>query len=159
MMDITFQNDCGKFNMRAVGVIINDNKILVYQNDGYPYKCLPGGRVQFGETVESAVLREIKEEIGIDGPIIRPLSLNQAFFTEDVEKTKFHELCFYFLIKLPEEFIQKHLDAFQTKEGEKTHRFEWLNFKDIQNAYIYPTFLKDEILNLPNSLQLRIEQQ
>lgn len=158
-MDITLKTECGKFNMRAVGVVVYNDKLLVYQNEGYPYKCLPGGRIQFGEPAEAAVLREMKEEIGIDAEIIRPLWLNQAFFTEDVEQTQFHELCFYFLMKLPTAFLESHQSSFVTKEGKKIHKFEWLSFNDIANTYLYPTFLKDEIFNLPDSLQLRIEQQ
>ena len=158
-MDITLKTECGKFNMRAVGVVIHEGKLLVYQNEGYPYKCLPGGRIQFGEPAESAVLREMKEEIGIDAEIVRPLWLNQAFFTEDVEQTQFHELCFYFLIKLPSEFLESHKTSFITQEGKKIHRFEWVCLEDLPNVYMYPTFLKDEIFNLPENLQLRIEQQ
>lgn len=48
----------------AYGIVIKDGKLLVSpQFNGYD---LPGGGVDLGETPEQAVIREIKEETGID---------------------------------------------------------------------------------------------
>ena len=49
-----------------------------------------------GETAEAAILRELQEELQIMPRIVRPLWLNQAFFTEDATRTNYHELCLYF---------------------------------------------------------------
>ncbi|MBQ8523994.1 MAG: NUDIX domain-containing protein [Clostridia bacterium] len=48
-----------------------------------------------GETAENAVIRELQEELGVTAKIARPLWLNQAFFTEDVDNLRYHELCIY----------------------------------------------------------------
>lgn len=63
---------------------------------------LPGGRVELGETAEHAVVREVQEELCVTTKVIRPLWLNQAFFTEDVDKLNYHELCLYFLMDISE---------------------------------------------------------
>ena len=97
-MDISFKTEEGRFNYRVCAIIINDGKILAMRNERTPYFFLPGGRVAMNETVEVAVLRELREELDIDAEIVRPLWLNQSFFTEDVSKEKFHELCLYFLM-------------------------------------------------------------
>ncbi|MFR9280727.1 hypothetical protein [Levyella massiliensis] len=49
-----------------------------------------------GELAEDVILREIKEEHEIEASIIRPLWLNQAFFTEDVDELQYHEICIFF---------------------------------------------------------------
>lgn len=50
------------------------------------------------EKPRTAVLRELREELGIEARIERPLWVNQAFFTEQVSRKRYHELCFYYLI-------------------------------------------------------------
>ena len=95
-MDISFKCDNQKFNYRVCAMIIANNRILAMHDERSPYFYLPGGRVALGETAEQAVVREVREELEITAKIIRPVWLNQAFFTEDVDNLRYHELCIYF---------------------------------------------------------------
>jgi 8-oxo-dGTP diphosphatase len=56
------------------GVIIKEDRILLIKRKNEPYKdkwAIPGGFVEYGETTENAVLREIKEETGLEAVIDR----------------------------------------------------------------------------------------
>lgn len=53
-------------------MMIYDRKILTMKDERSPYLYLPGGRVRMGETLESAVVREI-EECQVTPKIIRLL--------------------------------------------------------------------------------------
>ena len=97
-MDISFKTGDEKFNYRVCAIIIYDGRILAMHDGRSPFYYLPGGRVQMGETAEGAVVREMKEELGVTAKVVRPLWLNQAFFNEDVSKINYHELCLYFLM-------------------------------------------------------------
>lgn len=99
-MDISFKTDDQRFNYRVCAMMISDGKILAMRDERSPYFYLPGGRVTMGETAEHAVIREVQKEIGITPEIVRPLWLNQAFFTEDVDNLRYHELCVYFLMDI-----------------------------------------------------------
>ncbi len=53
-------------------VIIRDNKIvLMYrERDNMKYYAFPGGGIEIGETKEECIIREMKEELGIN---IKPI--------------------------------------------------------------------------------------
>ena len=51
------------------GLLVKDNKILLIKKCGGPYDGkldLPGGSIEFNESIEEALIREFKEEVGID---------------------------------------------------------------------------------------------
>ena len=81
-MDVSFLTQDGRFNYRVCAVILDGDRILAMHDDRSPYYYLPGGRVTLHETAEHAVLRELKEEMGIDARIIRPLWLNENFLSK-----------------------------------------------------------------------------
>lgn len=59
-----------KFPKLAVDVLVEENgKILLIKRNFDPFKgkwALPGGFIEYKETVEQAAVREVKEETGID---------------------------------------------------------------------------------------------
>ena len=60
---------------RSVAIVVRDGKILMERvfYFGREFFTVPGGGIEPGETPEQAVLRELKEECGLDGTIVRPL--------------------------------------------------------------------------------------
>lgn len=152
-MDISFKLENQKFNYRVSAIIISDGKILAMRDERSPYYYLPGGRVAMGETAEDAIIRELKEELLITPEIIRPLWLNQAFFTEEVDNISYHELCIYFLIDVTATDLLRRGDEFVLKERHHTHSFKWLPFEKLKDEYFYPLFLKKIFLICPINLQ------
>ena len=64
---------------RSVVFVIKNKKILVeklnYPSEGKDdFYSIPGGGIEAGETPEQAAIRELKEECGLDGTIVRKLS-------------------------------------------------------------------------------------
>lgn len=63
------------FNIRITGILIENNKILLVQQKLSDKRnwSLPGGRLERGETLSQGLIREMKEETGLDVEIVRML--------------------------------------------------------------------------------------
>lgn len=158
-MDISFVTDEGRFNYRVCAVLLDGGRILAMHDERSPYFYLPGGRVRMGERAEDAVLREVREELGIEVRIVRPLWLSQSFFNEDVVRVDYHELCLYFLVDASATDLLTRGDRFRGPELRHVHDFEWLPFERLKDEYFYPLFLKTEIFHLPEQLTLRTDRE
>jgi len=68
-------DECGQWEKPSLAVdaiVINDDKILLIKRGKEPWKgmlAFPGGFVEQGEDPEVAVIRELKEECGLDGVV------------------------------------------------------------------------------------------
>ena len=158
-MDITFETEAGRFNYRVCAVLLDGGRILAMHDENSPYFYLPGGRVKMGERAEDAVLREVREELGIEARIVRPLWLSQSFFNEDVVRVDYHELCLYFLLDVSDTDLLSRGDRFRGPERRHIHDFAWLPFDRLKDEYFYPLFLKTEIYRLPEHLTIRTDRE
>lgn len=72
---------CGRFVARDIvctGIVIKDSKILLVKRSIDPESgkwALPGGYLSWDETTEEGVIREIREETGIDVKIVKLLGV------------------------------------------------------------------------------------
>lgn len=158
-MDITFKTDGARFNLRAAAVIINENRVLAMSDERSPYFYLPGGKIALGETAEEAALRELREELGIEAKVVRPLYIAQSFFTEEGSGENFHEICFYILIDCSDTDLISRGKSFIIKERHHTLEFRWLDVADLENEYFYPTFLRERMKKLSEGVEMITENE
>ena len=158
-MDLTFKTDAGIFNYRVCAIILHEDKLLATKDQNSPYFYLPGGRVKLHEAAENAIVREVREELNVEPRIIRPLWLNQGFFTEDVTGVRFHELCLYYLVDISETDLLTRGDMFTMLENGHPHYYEWIPLSYLKEEYLYPLFIKEKIFTLPEHLTVLTEYE
>ena len=100
-MDITIDVEDYKLNVRAAGVIIHNNKVLVHKNVNSDHYALVGGRIEIGENSVDTIKREIKEELGKDIEITGYISTIENFF--EMKGSKYHEIMFVHKVEFVDE--------------------------------------------------------
>lgn len=90
------------------------DRILLIKRDTVPFKgywALPGGRVEPGENVNETVVREVKEETGLDVVIVRKIGEYHEQGTHDGVEYDYYPACF--LVKVVGGGIRPQLSEIQ----------------------------------------------
>ncbi|HEM3505539.1 TPA: NUDIX domain-containing protein [Streptococcus suis] len=126
------------FGVRATALIIKDGKIfLTKDSKGRHYTI--GGAIAVNETAQDAVVREVREELGVDSRVNQLAFVVENQFThEDID---FHNIEFHFIVEatgeMPKEII----------EGKLKQACEWIELDNLVNLDIVPAFLAQELPN------------
>ena len=79
LKDILIDINGTVFSYQVAGILSNDSKILLTTKDNIKYE-LPGGHVQIGENTRETIIREFKEEIGIDVNVDQFAASYESFY-------------------------------------------------------------------------------
>src|SRR5665647_2389489 len=94
--DIQYKTDDGYFNCRVVGVCVKNNKVFLSKLKTDEYWTFIGGKSEFGEATDEAIIREYKEETGAALQINRLLAVIENFF--EMDNSNWHQLIFFYLL-------------------------------------------------------------
>ena len=98
----------------ARGVCVRGGKVLLCRAKGGATTYLPGGHIEFGETGREALVREIKEELGLSAEVGRFLGVVENSF---MQKGKPHsEINLVYELCIPDD---------ETVAQEDWIEFEW----------------------------------
>jgi len=101
------------------GIIFMDDKVLLVRRSEKPYRgywVLPGGYVEAGETVEDAVIREVREETGLETEI----EVMVGVYSDPKRDPRGHNVAILFILKVvggevrPEEKETSDVKYFKT---------------------------------------------
>lgn len=149
--DMTVPCDEGLINVRVGAIILKDGKFLMVGSDLNDYLYSVGGRLQFGETSEEAVVREVYEETGVKMEVDRLGFVSEVYFYGDAPTNlgkTIYEVSFYYYMKVPEDFEPVSEDF---QEGESMEHLRWVTPDD--EIRMFPTFFKDELRHPENAVK------
>ena len=105
-----------KYSGRTATAIIpySQDAILLIKRNTVPFKgfwALPGGRAEPGETVEQTIVREVKEETGLDVIVVRKIGEYHELGTQDNVDYDYYPACF--LVRIVSGEIQRQRSEIQ----------------------------------------------
>ena len=121
-----------------------DKVLLLHETfEGNDYYFLPGGGVEFRESIEDAARREVREELDAEIVSLRPMkSLDNIF---EVDGMKCHEIVHLFEVKLDN--LDCYIDGKDMNADIFPAKFRWVSREDIvaEGLTLYPVSLLHEL--------------
>jgi len=121
--------------MVGVGaIIVQDGKILIVRRSSEPGKgkwSVPGGLVELGETVEQAVVREVREECGLDVEVDRLIDVVDSMTFDRNGRLKYHFIILDFFVKIK---------GGKLRPGDDAKEAMWVSLEEVENYDLTKTF-------------------
>lgn len=119
-------NGNGFFRHSARCITIQNGTVAMVHSKKYNYYKFPGGGIEKNESIESALIRETKEEAGL---MVIPSSITEYGYVHRVEKSDvadadyFVQDNFYYLCDVEAKIALQSLDAY---EADEQFTLEWV---------------------------------
>ena len=115
-------------------VIVHDRKIALIKRSNEPSKgkwTIPGGLVELGESVETAVIREAKEETCLDVEDPQLIDVVGNVDRDQENKIKYHYVIIDYLVHVQKGNIQAASDAKELR---------WVPFDEVEGYNLTASF-------------------
>ena len=150
MKDIQFKDGNKRFNCRVNGICIKDKKILLSKLKTDKYWTFVGGKVEFDEATDTAILREYREEIGVDLQIDKLIALIENFF--ELHGDSWHQYVFFYQLRDDNDVLEFFKGERQIAD-EEDGVYRWFDLSEVNSISIKPDCSKDILQKLSQGIQ------
>jgi 8-oxo-dGTP diphosphatase len=117
-----------------------DDKIMLIKRNTIPFKgywALPGGRMDPGEKVEQTIVREVKEETGLDVTIVRKVGDYVEKGVKDEVEYEYYPTC----------FVVKPIGGEIKKQESEIQEVKLFNLNELPKplAFVHEEMIKDYV--------------
>ncbi len=120
---------------RACGLMLREGKVLLQRKRNETIWALPGGRLETGETVEVALIREFREELGWDVQLGRRLWEIENVFTHEGLDIRQSEVCIAVSSNAP------------LTVTDETLEFRWVSPAELPRLDVRPRVIRDRLFS------------
>ena len=113
----------------ARGVAVVDGRLLLCRAKGSATSYLPGGHIEFGETGREALVREIREELGVEAEAGRFMGVVENSFMQHGKPHAEINLVYELRFARP---------PAEPRSAEDWITFEWRDLADLDSAGLLP---------------------
>lgn len=113
--NITYRNK----RSASRGIAFKGDKIILIKSDKYGEYKFPGGGINSNETKEMALIREFKEETGIDVIVesIKEFAVFKEIRKSAIYDEIFDHTSYYYLVNVKDEIGETNLDDYEKEYG------------------------------------------
>ena len=147
--------------VRAVAIVTHDNKLLLICriNNGKEYFVFPGGGVENGESVEDAVIREVKEETSLE------VNIERLVYKINYDDNTEHH--FYLCSYISGEPALGDANERRDHSKENFYKSKWYQIEKLPAMLIYPLEIRDwltkdiksNFYNTPREVSIKISER
>ncbi len=138
-------------------IVVKNNKILLNkcksEADNCVYYILPGGGQNIYESMEEAVVREIKEETGWSVKALRIVALGELIFTDKNYREEHpnysHRLFVYFICELASDIRENASELDFEQEGSV-----WVDINEVDNLNFESALTEGKLVEIINSKEI-----
>ncbi len=129
-------DDC-LYRVAAKAIIVQNDKVLLVKEIPETWWGFPGGGIYHGESVETALLRELQEELGVEPHDINT-NFEIAYHTIGAVVNNIPRMNIYFRVKVPKDSIKKtdHVSGWQ-----------WFTREEFMKLSMSPSYKDRSILS------------
>lgn len=130
-----------KIAVRPCGILIENGKVLciLSQYKEGKFYLFPGGGVEYGESIEECVMREVLEETGIKVKIKKLVYINDRL---KERKTNTRVLNLFFTV---ERVDKKESEKETRDDGGKIKKVEWIDLNKFEKIDFRPKLIAERL--------------
>ncbi|MCH8558868.1 MAG: NUDIX domain-containing protein [Balneolia bacterium] len=149
----------GKVRARACGLVVRNHRLLLVKINAptrpEPFWMPPGGGISFGESLEEAVEREVREETGLS------VKSRELVFVSEYINNRWHALEYYFRCEILSGEMRLGSDPEIPASSQMLEDIGWFDDSMMDNLNVFPKFISEhrrEILSA-DEMPLRFVKQ